>query len=79
MLLFAASVLWLGELLNSTALACAIVGAATAIASIILYFCALHKALRRISDQLETVYETSRIAKAGYDKVRAWLSYMTGL
>jgi len=78
-LLFAALVLWLGELMGSTALACLIVGAAIAIASIILYFCSLHKALRRISDQLETVYETSRLAKAGYDGIKAWLSDLLGI
>ena len=77
-LLFAALVIWIAELIGSTAIACAIVGAAVATASTILYFCSIRKAMRRLNEHMETVFETSRLLKSGYDRIRTWWNLIFG-
>lgn len=62
-----AVVLWLSEILGSTVLACIIVGGVFAIVAIIIYFASVRTTIERFRENLDTVYEVSRLAKSGYE------------
>ncbi len=66
-----AVVLWLSEILGSTVLACIIVGGVFAIVAIIIYFASVRTTIERFRENLDTVYEVSRLAKSGYEWIIA--------
>ena len=64
-LLISAFVMWLSQLFGSVMLSCIVVGGALMLMAIILYFALLRGAIKRMQEQLETVYETSRVVQSG--------------
>ena len=66
-LLLAAFTIWLSYMLDSAIWACVVVGAIFLLIAIILYLVSLRGAVRRMQDRLETIYETSRVVKLGFD------------
>ena len=77
-LLTAAAVMWLAELLDSVALSALIFSGAAAIVALIIYLGSVRRSVRIIHDWFGTVYETSRIAKSGYEKVKSWITLIFG-
>lgn len=75
-LLIVAGVTWLSELLGSMLWACLAVGGAAAIISLIIYLVSVHRTIRTMSEYIDTIYETSSIAKAGYERAKEWIDYL---
>lgn len=68
-LLVFAFVMWLSQLFGSLMLSCIVVGGALLAIAIIIYFALLRSVIKQAQEQLETVYETSRIVQSGLDWV----------
>ena len=64
-LLVFAFVMWLSQLFGSLMLSCIVVGGALLAIAIIIYFALLRSVIKQAQEQLETVYETSRIVQSG--------------
>ena len=77
-LLITAAVVWLADLLHSVPLACLIAGGVSALLSGLLYICSVRRSVDVLQEYASTVYEPSRIAKAGYDRVKAWYDLLFG-
>ena len=73
-LVIAAAVIWLGEILDSVALSALIFGGAAAVAALVIYLASVRRSVRILHDYLETVYDTSRMAKSGYEQVKSWFT-----
>lgn len=76
MLLIAAGVVWLADILDSAPLACLIAGGAAVLISAIVYFCSIRKTVAVLNDYLGTMYETARIARSGYERIKKWVSFI---
>lgn len=75
-LLMVAAVIWLSELLGSTIWACLAAGGAAALLSLVIYLCSVRRTIRTLHEYMDTVYETSSMAKSGYEKVKEWIDYL---
>ena len=69
-LLIAALTIWLSRVLGSAILSCVVVGGAFLLVATIIYLVTLRGAVKRMQERLETIYETSRVFKTGFDKIR---------
>lgn len=75
-LLLAAAVMWLADMLCSIPLSCLIVGAAAALAAFIIWLAKVRISVQILHEWLGTVYETSRMAKSGYEYVKSWFNLL---
>lgn len=75
-LLIVAAVIWLSEIMGSTVWACLAAGGAAAIISLVIYLVSVHRTIRTLHKYMDTVYETSNIAKSGYEKIKTWIDYL---
>ena len=73
-LFIAAVVIWVGNLLDSIALSCLIFGGAAAIVALMIYLFSVRRSVRIMHEYLQTVYETSRMAKSGYEQAKSWFT-----
>ena len=75
-LFITAAVLWLAGIVGSVALSSLIFGGVAAIIALIVYLVPVRRSARILHDYLETVYETSRIAKSGYERIKSWVEFL---
>lgn len=75
-LMIAAAVMWLAEILGSIALSCLIFGGAAVIAAFIIYFASVRRSAATLHEYFDTVYETSRMAKSGYERIKSWVTFI---
>lgn len=75
-LIVIAAVIWLGGILGSTALSCLIFGGFAAIVALMIYLISVRRSARILNDYIETVYQTSKIAKAGYERIKSWVDFI---
>ena len=75
-LFIAAGIMWLAEAIDSVPLACVIAGGAAALVSLIIYLASVRRSTAIMRDYIETVYETSRIAKTGYERIKSWIEWI---
>lgn len=66
-LLIAALTMWLAQLLGSAIGACMVAGGGFLLVAMVIYLVWLRGAVRRMQERLETIYETSRVLKSGFD------------
>ncbi len=70
-LLIVAFTIWLSRVMDSAIWACVIVGAMFLLIATIIYFVWLQRSVKRVQEQIETVYETSRVIQSVLDWVNA--------
>jgi uncharacterized protein (DUF983 family) len=66
-LFVAALTVWLSLLLDSVIWACVVIGASFLVVATILYLIWLRGAVKRIQEQMATIYETARLFRSGLD------------
>ncbi len=75
-LLIAAIAIWFSDVLGSAILSCLVVGGFFLLTAVILYLVSLRGAVKRMQERLETIYETSRVIRSGFDwineKIEKW-------
>lgn len=76
LMLIAAGVMWIADILNSIPLACLIAGGAAAVISAIIYLVSIRRTVAVLQEYLETVYDTSRMARSGYEQIKAWITFL---
>lgn len=77
-LFIVAAVIWLGDILGSIALSSLIFGGAAAIVALLFYLISVRRSVQTLHDYFETVYDTSRLAKSGYEQVKSWIDLIFG-
>ena len=65
-LLMASAVIWIGELIDSGALACLIVATGLLLIAWLIYFLAARRSIERLNRHLERVYAIATAANNGY-------------
>ncbi|MCH5329875.1 MAG: hypothetical protein J1E04_02830 [Alistipes sp.] len=75
-LMVAAAVMWLAGLLGSIALSCLIFGGVAAITAFIIWLASVRISIQIMHEWLGTVYDTSRMAKSGYEYVKSWIALL---
>ena len=73
-LFIVAAVMWLAEVLGSTVYSCLIFGGAAAIVALVIYLASVSRSMQIMHDWLDTVYDTSRMARSGYEQVKSWVN-----
>lgn len=73
-LFITAAVIWVGQLLDSVVYSCLIFGGAAIIIALAIYLFSVRRSEQVIHDYLDTIYETSRMAKSGCEQIRSWFS-----
>ena len=71
-LIIAAAVMWFADIVGSVALSCLVFGAAAALSALIIYLLSVRRSVEVMHEYLETVYDTSRMVRGGYERVKAW-------
>lgn len=69
MLIITAVVIWLSELTGSFILSALIVGGFFAVIALVVYLATIRDAVARMQEQIDTIYDVARTAKAGYEWV----------
>ncbi|MBQ2394718.1 MAG: hypothetical protein II307_03030 [Alistipes sp.] len=73
-LLIAALTIWLSHLFDSAIISCIVAGGSFLLIAQIVYFAMLRRAVKRVQERLETIYETSRVFQSGFD----WINEKIG-
>ncbi len=66
-LLIAAVTIWLSCLFDSAIISCIVVGGVFLLIALTIYFAMLRSAVKRMQERMETIYETSRVFRSGFD------------
>ena len=65
-LLMASAVIWIGDLIDSGALACIIVAAALLLIAWLIYFLAARRSIEKLNQHMDLVYSIAMAANNGY-------------
>ncbi len=78
-LLISTAVVWLAEAIRSLPAAMLILGTLCLVAAAVIYLVGLRDPLRRMQEQLETVYDVARSAREGYQWIMRKFTLLTEL